>query len=73
LLIDYSQVVLPDWIINHPNKIIIDPDSVDFVPTTQYQTLAPTEHALKMLSLHPGPKWNKNIAKLILDHFSEHQ
>jgi hypothetical protein len=73
LLTDYSQTVFPDWVINHPHKIIIDPDSVDFVSTQEYQQLAPTEHALKMLSLHPGINWNQHIATLILDYFYAHQ
>jgi hypothetical protein len=73
VLTDYSRVDLPDWIINHPNKIIIDPDSVDFVPVDQYKDLAPTDHALRMLSLHPGPDWNKHIATLILEYFHAHQ
>jgi len=72
LLTDYSQAVFPDWIVNHPNKIIIDPDSIDFVSIDGYQQLAPTNHALKMLSVHPGPDWNKHIATLILDYFHEH-
>jgi hypothetical protein len=73
LLTDYSRVTLPSWIINHPNKIIIDPDSVDFVPVDQYRNAAPTEHALKMLSVHPGPDWNKHIATLILEYFLRQQ
>lgn len=73
LLTDYSKVTLPQWVNEHPNKIIIDPDSVDFVDTESYKHLAPTTHALQMLALHPGPLWNQHIADLILNYFDEHQ
>ncbi len=69
ILTDYSNANYPAWIIDHPNKIAIDPDSVDFVPTDQYQQLAPSTHALKMLALHPGPAWNREIADLMIHYF----
>lgn len=72
LLLDWSNAVLPNWIVNHPNKIAIDPDSIDFVNVDQYQHLAPSTTALKLLSLHPGINWNKNIANLIIDYFNAH-
>lgn len=73
LLCDYSGGDFPDHVTNHPNKIAIDPDSVDFVDVESYQHLAPTQHALKMLSLHPGPMWNQNMASSIINYFNGHQ
>jgi hypothetical protein len=70
LLCDYSQAVFSDAVCNHPNKIVINPDSVDFVPVDEYKHLAPTQHALNLLSLHPGPAWNKTIADSILKYFN---
>jgi hypothetical protein len=72
LLTDYSKAKLPQWVDEHPNKIIIDPDSVDFVDTETYKHLTPTAHALQMLALHPGPNWNQHIANLILNYFNGH-
>jgi hypothetical protein len=71
MLADYSGADLPQWIQDHPNKIIVDPDSVDFVETAAYANTAPSRHALKMLSLHPGPNWNQHIATLMIDYFNE--
>lgn len=71
MLADYSKVTLPDWIVNHPNLIVIDPDSVDFVETKTYAKSAPSKHALKMLSLHPGVKWNQQMADLMIEYFNE--
>lgn len=73
LLLDWSGATMPDLVVDHPNKIVIDPDSIDFVNVDQYRHLAPTDHALKMLSLHPGVEWNKHIASLIINYFDEHQ
>jgi len=73
LLCDYSGADFPDSVVNHPNKIVIDPDSVDFVDVESFQHLAPTQHALRMLSLHPGPKWNQHIASCIIDYFNGYQ
>jgi hypothetical protein len=67
LLTDWSGAVFPDWVINHPNKLAIDPDSVDHVPTEGYEDLAPTTQSIKTLSLHPGPGWHANIAQQIID------
>jgi hypothetical protein len=68
LLTDYSDAELPNWVTGHPNKIVIDPDSMDFVDTESYKHLTPSTHALQMLSLHPGPQWNQHIASLILNY-----
>jgi hypothetical protein len=73
LLCDYSGADFPDSVVNHPNKIAIDPDSVDFVDVESFQQLAPTTHALKMLSVHPGVKWNQHMASCIIDYFDGHQ
>jgi hypothetical protein len=73
LLCDYAQNQFPQEVINHPNKIVIDPDSMDFIEVENYKHLAPTQHALKMLSLHPGAQWNQHIANLIIEYFDEHQ
>lgn len=72
MLADYSQAEFPSWVINHPHKITIDPDSVDFVAVDAYRHLAPNETSLRNLSLHPGPQWNRNIADMILNYFHEH-
>lgn len=71
MLADYSKAALPDWIVNHPNMIVIDPDSVDFVDTKSYASAAPSKHALKMLSLHPGRAWNQHLADLMIKYFNE--
>jgi len=73
LLCDYSAADFPVHVIDHPNKIAIDPDSVDFVDVENFQHLAPTQHAIKMLSVHPGPKWNQDMASHIIDYFNGHQ
>lgn len=73
LLCDYSQASFTTNVTDHPNKICIDPDSVDFVDVEQYRHLAPTQQALRMLSLHPGKLWHKNIADQIIWYFNEHQ
>jgi hypothetical protein len=73
LLCDYSGANFPSWVIDHPNKIVIDPDSVDFVDVENFQHLAPTQHAIRMLSVHPGPKWNQCMASHIIEYFNGHQ
>lgn len=67
LLTDWSGAVFPSWVIKHPNKIAIDPDTVDHVSVSGYENLAPTTQALKTLSLHPGPGWHASIAQQIID------
>jgi hypothetical protein len=73
LMCDYSDVEFPEYVINHPNKIAINPDSVDHVDVENYRNLAPTEQVFKTLSLHPGLEWNRTIAKMIIEYFDEHQ
>lgn len=73
LLLDYSGTVFPAWVYNHYAKVAIDPDSVDHISVEGYEDLAPTQHALKMLSLHPGKKWHACMAKQIIDVLNEHQ
>lgn len=70
ILTDYSNAVMPVWVLNHPNKVIIDPLTVDHVDVTGYQHLAPTQQALRMLSLHPGPGWHRHIADQIISYFN---
>lgn len=67
ILCDYSQALFDSEITNHPNKIIIDPDSVDFISVAGFEKLAPTSTALKTLAIHPGQKWNQNIAQLFIE------
>jgi len=69
LLTDWSGSAFPNWVTGHPNKIAIDPDSVDFVPVTGYEHLAPGDHAIRMLKVHPGTEWNLVIANQIIDYF----
>lgn len=68
MLTDYSGATLPDFVVNHPHKIVIDPDTVDHVNVIGYEQLAPTRHALKMLSLHPGPQWHQTIANQVINY-----
>ena len=72
LLCDYSKAVLPDYAVNHPNKIVIDPESVDFITATNYLHLAPTAQSLKALTSHPGQMWHQKIANDILEYFYGH-
>ena len=73
LLTDYSGAEFPDWVVSHPNKIVIDPDTVDHIDVSGYESLAPSRFALKMLSLHPGAKWHQTIANQIMDYIDGHQ
>jgi len=73
LLTDYSGVEFPDWVISHPNKIVIDPDIIDHIDISGHELQAPSQHALKMLSLHPGTKWHQTMANQILNYIDEHQ
>jgi len=72
LLLDYSNALLTSWITDHSAKIAIDPDSIDHISVEGYEKAAPTQHALKMLSLHPGQKWHAEIADQIISFFREH-
>jgi hypothetical protein len=72
LLTDYSGAKFPSWIIDHPDKISIDPDIIDHVNVSGYKHLAPSSHALKMLSLHPGPEWHNTTAQQIINKLYEH-
>ena len=72
LLCDYNNNQFPESVTDHPHKIVIDPDSVDFVEVGPFAHLAPTQHALNMLSLHPGKAWNQHIAAAIIEHFDEY-
>lgn len=71
LLLDYSGAAFPSWVHNHQAKVVIDPDSIDHISIDGYQNLAPTQHALKMLSLHPGQQWHANMAERIMAFFHE--
>jgi len=76
LLTDYSGAVFDHWVVNHPNKISIDPEIVDHIAVKGYEHLAPSTHAVKLLSLHPGPKWHLYTAKEIINFYNntyEHQ
>lgn len=66
-LCDYSQAEFTDYVVNHPNKIAIDPEVSDHVSVKDHQHLAPTTHALKMLSLHPGSGWHSQMAQSFID------
>lgn len=65
LLLDYSNCVFPAWVHDHHAKIAINPDSIDHIPVEDYKDTAPTQQALKMLSLHPGEKWHAHMADQI--------
>lgn len=67
MLCDYSGAEFANAVVDHPNKIAIDPDSVDFVSVDGFENLAPTSQALKMLSAHPGPKWHEHVAQLFIN------
>lgn len=71
IMTDWSGSVFPSWVINHPNKVAIDPDSVDFISVEGYQHLSPGDHTIRMLSLHPGPKWHDVMAGMMLDYFDQ--
>ena len=66
LLTDWSGVKFPAWVIDHPNKISIDPDIVDHVNVSGHEHQSPSTHALKMLSQHPGPEWHNATAQQII-------
>ena len=70
MLMDFSGATFSDWVVNHPNKIAIDPDITDHIDVSGYEPLAPSTHALQMLSLHPGPEWHKETAGQIVEFFS---
>jgi hypothetical protein len=72
LLLDWSCADFPEWVVNHPNKIVIDPEGIDHIDVDQYQDLAPSTTALRLLSLHPGAEWNKHIANLVIEYFNAH-
>lgn len=72
LLLDWSGAVFPAWVYDHHAKIAIDPDSLDHVSVKGYENKAPTQFALKMLSLHPGEKWHAEIANQVISFFHEH-
>jgi hypothetical protein len=69
ILCDYSRAPFDNEIVDHPNKITIDPDSVDFISVAGFENLAPTSMALKTLAIHPGQKWHENIAQLFIEKF----
>jgi lysophospholipase L1-like esterase len=73
LLLDWSGAVFPTWIYDHHAKIAIDPDSVDHISAEGYENLAPTQHAIDMLSVHPGELWHARIADQIISFFHGHQ
>ena len=72
LLTDWSGAKFPSWIIDHPDKISIDPDIIDHVNVSGYEHLTPSSHALKMLSQHPGPEWHNATAQQIINKLYEH-
>lgn len=67
MLMDYSGAEFPAYVINHPNKLAIDPDIIDNLPVDGYQHLAPTTTALSALSAHPGPQWHLYTARDIIN------
>lgn len=67
MLMDYNGSVFPEWIVQHPNKIAIDPDIIDNIPVAGYEHLAPTTTALSALSSHPGPLWHLQTARSIIN------
>jgi hypothetical protein len=67
---DFSGAEFSDQVTKHPNKIAIDPDIIDHISVEGFESLAPTTHALQMLSLHPGPVWHKETADQIIEFFS---
>ena len=70
ILMDFSGAEFSDQVVDHPNKIVIDPDIIDHISVEGFETLAPSTHALKMLSLHPGPRWHQATADQIIKFFS---
>jgi hypothetical protein len=69
MLMDFSGAEFSESTVNHPNKIAIDPDIIDHISVSGYEDRAPSTHALKMLSLHPGPEWHKETADQIIKFF----
>ena len=67
LLADWSGATFPNWVINHPNLIVIDPETVDHVSVDGYESLAPSDRVINTLSVHPGPGWHTDMAKKIIN------
>jgi hypothetical protein len=66
LLTDWSGAVFPNWVINHPNLIVIDPETVDHVLVDGYESLAPSDRVVKTLAMHPGVGWHAEMARKII-------